>query len=113
MIMYAEALTALLQYAINNSYTPAQARSATKQQVATILSVDVDDPRWSGGNIGMFTNLCENVARALQAEINEADYIIFKNAVRAVFPNATFTANKRHRVVRTLVDGKDIEPQTP
>ncbi len=50
-----------------------QVRNASKDQVANILGVDVNDPRWSGGNKGLWINLKANILQKMQQDIDAAD----------------------------------------
>lgn len=85
--------------------TAKQVRGLTKQQVANYLNENADDPRWSDGNVGLFTNLRENVARELEREVNQADMIRARNAVLAIFPNATFNLSERGGTVIIKLNG--------
>jgi len=108
---FREIKTLLLEKATDNKYTPEQVRSATKTQIASLLSIGEVDPAWSGGNIGFFYNLKENVARLLEAEIFKPKAAQIESDIRAVFPDAEFTAKRRQRIVIVYLDGKPAEDE--
>lgn len=97
----------LLQIVIDNHYTPEQVRSATKNQAAKLLNEDEVAAYWTEGNIGFFINLRENIARELENTITRTDMKSAKEAVLAIFPNATFEIDRRHRVAIVYLDGDD------
>ena len=96
----------LLQIAVDNNYSPQQVRDATKTQVAGLLGVSVSDPEWTGGNIGFFENLKENIAREIEDKIITPKIGSIRTAIESVFPNAEYTVKKRRRVVTVYLDGK-------
>tara|TARA_Y100000310_G_scaffold283694_1_gene305869 strand:+ start:166 stop:495 length:330 start_codon:yes stop_codon:yes gene_type:complete len=107
MMVYKNLYDKLLQIAIDGNYTPAQVRSATKAQVASLLDIDVSDPAWTGGNIGLFKNLRENIAQQLEINIITPKIASIKAAIEAVFPNAEYTVKKRQGIVIVFLNGRD------
>ncbi len=105
-MIYEVLFNKLVDKAISLGLTREQVREVTKEQVANFLDEDVNDPRWSGGNIGLFQNLRENVAREIEAKIIRPKIAEIKTAIEVIFPNAEYTVKRRQKIVTIFLEGK-------
>ena len=95
----------LLEIAIDNNYTPEQVHNVTKKQVAGLLSESVAAAFWTGGNLGFFINLRENIAREIEYNIITPKISAIRTAIELVFPDAEYIVKKRQRKVIVYLDG--------
>ncbi len=87
------------EYALDNKLSTIDVRNMTKQQAAAVIDISPDAAFWSGGNIGFFINLRENIAREVEDNIITPKIGSIRSAIEAVFPDAEYTVKKRQRIV--------------
>ena len=103
--------------AIAADYTVEQVENATKQQVANLLGVDVDDPVWSGANRGRFVNLKGRLVRELKRRDDESHRLALEQYLtdgqrqwfRTNYPDAVFV-HKRGKYPVIEIHYKGLAP---
>ena len=97
------------EYALANKLSAIDVRNTTKQQAADIVGIDLNAELWSGGNEGFFINFRENIAREIEIAKFDADFGPVEAVIKKLFPQAAFSADKRHRVFTVYLNGLEVD----
>ncbi len=98
----------LKDYISVNSLSAGDVRDMTKQQAAAVIDIAPDAKVWSDGNEGFFINLKENIATEIEIAKFDTDFGFAEVAIKKLFPQAAFSADKRHRVFTVYIDGLEV-----